>query len=133
MDFSPRNSNKEQSVTERRKFQYLFRAGDNFNLMDVTNYEQIELTPAQVGSAAAFMKEGLEGIIVTFFMHRVIGFELPRKVQLQVSWIGEGEAPLNPGFVLATLETGATVAVPTTIKKDHLVWIDTLEGIYLPY
>lgn len=131
MDFSPQNLGKQKADLERREFQYLFKAGNNYTLMDVTNYDQFELTPAQVGSAAAFMKEGLEGIIVTLFMSRVIGFEIPRKVVLQVSWIGEGQAPLRPDWVLATLETGAIVAVPTHIKKGHIIWVDTVEGLFL--
>ncbi len=132
MDFSPENSEKQNAVTERREFQYLFKAGENYTFMDVRHYDQFELTPAQVGSAAAFMKEGLDGITVTLFMGRVIGFELPRKVMLEVSFVGEGQAPFKPDWVLATLETGATVAVPTPVKKGDLIWIDTREGRYLP-
>lgn len=131
MDFSPESFEKQDAVVERRKFQYLFKAGDNYTLMDLINYDQMELTPAQIGSAAAFMKEGLEGIFVLFFVGRVIGVELPRKLQLQVSFVGEGQAPFKPDWVMATLETGATVAVPTHVKKDDLIWIDTVEGIYI--
>ncbi|MBI2811250.1 MAG: hypothetical protein HYX67_10540 [Candidatus Melainabacteria bacterium] len=130
MDFSIANQDRDASV-ERREMVYAFRAGENYTLLDVTTYDQIELTLAQVGSAAAFMKEGMEKIVVTFFMHQVVGFELPRKVQLEVSWIGEGQAPGQFDRVLATLETGAVIAVPTHIKQGQVIWVDTVERIYL--
>ena len=130
MDFSAENS--ENAVIERREWMYLYKAGANYVLMDAADYSLFELTPAQVGSAAAFMKEGIQGIIVTLFMSRVVGFELPRKVELQVGWIGEGQAPSKSDWVLATLETGAIVAVPTHIKKGDLIWVDTVDAVYLP-
>lgn len=58
MDFSPENS--ENAVIERRECAYLYKASANYVLMDVADYSLFELTPAQVGSAAAFRRRGFK-------------------------------------------------------------------------
>ena len=131
LHFSPQNSDNDKPIFERREMMYVFRDGENFTLMDAITYDHIVLTPAQVGSASAFMKEGQDDIVVTFVMQMVFGVELPRKVQLEVSWIGEGQAAGQPDRVLATLETGGIVVVPTNVKQGQKIWVDTVERIYL--
>ena len=45
----------EVETVDRADFQYLYKDGDNFVFMDLGNYDQITLTPGQVGVAANFM------------------------------------------------------------------------------
>ena len=45
----------ETETVDRADFQYSYKDGDNFVFMDLGNYDQITLTPAQVGDAATFM------------------------------------------------------------------------------
>src|ERR1700733_6432834 len=38
-----------QAIVDKIDMQYVFKAGDNYTLMDLSNYEQSELTAAQIG------------------------------------------------------------------------------------
>src|SRR5262249_40680779 len=55
---------------EKAEMQFLYKAGDNYAMMDASNYEQIELEPQQIGSEREFLKEGLEGITVLRYDNR---------------------------------------------------------------
>src|SRR5690349_23874578 len=50
----------ETATVDRRSFQYLYNDGTSFVFMDVQDYDQIEVDPAIVGSAAGFLLENQE-------------------------------------------------------------------------
>ncbi|HNN62785.1 MAG TPA: elongation factor P, partial [Candidatus Obscuribacter sp.] len=70
---------------EKSEFQYLYRSGENYTMMDQVSFEQMEMSANQIGSTVEFMKEGLEGITVLRYNDRVIGVELPNTVELEVT------------------------------------------------
>src|ERR1700678_2809981 len=74
-----------QAIAEKFDMSFVFKAGDKFTMMDLTNYEQFELDEKQVGPPCEFLKEGLEGISVLKFQDRIIGVELPNTVELSVT------------------------------------------------
>lgn len=121
------------AIIEKSDMQYLYKAGENFTMMDVSNYEQIELEPKQIGSPAEFMKEGLEGITVLKFEDKVIGVELPNTVELEVKETVPDERgdTSSGGGKPATLETGATITVPFHIKVGDKIKVDTRSRKYL--
>ncbi|CAN5246901.1 elongation factor P [soil metagenome] len=121
------------AVVEKSDMQFLFKAGDNFTMMDVTSYDQFELEPKQIGTSAEFLKEGLEGITVLKFQDRVIGVELPNTVELEVTECAPDERgdTSSGGGKPATLETGATITVPFHIKRGDKIKVDTRNRKYL--
>src|ERR1700734_3753486 len=60
-----------QAIVEKSDLQYLYKSGENYAMMDAVSYEQMELTKAQIGSAAEFLKEGLENIVILKFQGRI--------------------------------------------------------------
>ena len=56
----------ETEVVDRADFQYLYKDGDNFVFMDKGNFDQITLSPANVGDAVNFMLENQD---VTIALH----------------------------------------------------------------
>lgn len=113
--------------------QYLYKAGDNFTLMCNATYEQMELEAKKVGSAAEFLKEGLEGITVTKYQGRIINIELPNTVELDVTETAPDERgdTSSGGGKPATLETGAIVTVPFHIKVGNKIRVDTRTRKYI--
>src|SRR5579862_9388350 len=73
------------AVVEKYSMQYLYKAGDNYALMDTSTYEQIEMDSDHVGPAKEFLIEGLENISVLKYEGRIIGVELPNTVELVVA------------------------------------------------
>ncbi|HEY9715542.1 MAG TPA: elongation factor P [Chroococcales cyanobacterium] len=121
------------AVVEKIDMQYLYKAGENYAMMDVANYDQIELTDSQIGSSVEFLKEGLEGITVLRYDNRIIGVELPNTVELEVSEAAPDERgdTSSGGGKPATLETGAVISVPFHIKVGDKIKVDTRSRKYL--
>jgi elongation factor P len=117
---------------EHRPVQFLYNDGHLYYFMDNETYEQLVLTPAQIGDDTRFLKEGLTLEILTC-KGDTITVELPASVELRV-------AETDPGFKgdratagtkPAKLETGVTVQVPLFINTGDVVKINTRTGAYL--
>ncbi|MBN8659674.1 MAG: elongation factor P [Candidatus Obscuribacter phosphatis] len=118
---------------EKSEFQYLYRSGENYTMMDQVNFEQMDMTAQQIGSTVEFMKEGLEGITVLRYNDRVIGVELPNTVELEVTETAPDERgdTSSGGGKPATLESGATITVPFHVKVGDKIKVDTRNRKYL--
>ena len=117
---------------ERVDMQYLYADGDLYNFMDVNTYEQIALSTDVVGDALKFVKEN-EMVKVCSYNGNVFSVEPPLFVELEIT-------DTEPGFKgdtatgatkPATVETGATIAVPLFVSQGDKVKIDTRTGEYL--
>ena len=122
----------ETETVDRREFQYLYRDGDNFVFMDVSNYEQISLSSAVVGDAANFM---LENQNVTVALHNDVALyvELPASVVLEITYTEPGlQGDRSTGGTKpATVETGYQIQVPLFLEQGTKVNVDTRTGEYL--
>ena len=118
---------------EDRESTYLYKEGDDsFVFMDKQSYDQVSVPSSTVGDDWQFMKENTD-VSLTFYNGRVISVTLPNFVQLRVTHSEPGVKGDTANNVTkpATLETGATIAVPIFINEGDLLKIDTREGIYL--
>ena len=121
-----------QARIDRKEMQYLYADGDLFYFMDTENYEQIGLNTDKVGDALKFVKEN-EMVKVCSHNGNVFAIEPPLFVELTIT-------DTEPGFKgdtatgatkPATVETGATVAVPLFVETNDVIKIDTRTGEYL--
>jgi elongation factor P len=121
------------AVIEKAEMQYLYKSGDVYTLMDQANFEQIEMSPEQIGDAVEFLKEGQEGIMVMRFDNRVVGCELPNSVELVVTECAPDERgdTSSGGGKPAILETGATITVPFHLKQGDKIKVDTRNRKYI--
>lgn len=122
-----------QAIVEKAEMSFVYKAGENYAMMDIASYEQIELAEKTIGSGAEFLKEGCEGIIVMKYDNRVIGVDLPNTVELEVTETVPDERgdTSSGGGKPATLETGATIQVPFHIKVGDKIKVDTRNRKYL--
>lgn len=122
-----------QAIVEKSDMQYLYKAGENFTMMDAVSYEQIELSEKEIGPGVEFLKEGLEGITVLRYDNRILGVELPNTVELDVSETAPDERgdTSSGGGKPATLETGAIITVPFHVKVGDKIRVDTRSRKYL--
>jgi elongation factor P len=117
---------------QERKMQYLYSAEDRFYFMDQETYEQIYLTPEQLGDGRDFLQENIV-IDILFHNNQPIGVELPIFVELAVSKTGPGLRgdTASGGSKPATLETGAIIQVPLFIEEGNVLKIDTRTRGYI--
>ncbi len=118
---------------ERRKYQYLYRDGSGFVLMDNETYEQITIPEEMVGDAKRFIKEGAELELLVDEAENIITVEPPIFVELEVMETEPGFKGDTATNVLkpAKLETGATIQVPLFINEGDLLKVDTRTGEYV--
>ena len=116
---------------DRVDMQYLYADGDLFHFMNVENYDQVALNAETIGDALKFVKEN-EMVKVCSYNGNVFSVEPPLFVELEIT-------DTEPGFKgdtatgatkPATVETGATIAVPLFVSQGDKVKIDTRTGEY---
>lgn len=121
----------ERAEVNNKSVQFLYSTGDEFHFMDPENFEQFQLTPEIVDTAASFLKEG-DMVTLQLFGERVINVELPKNLYLAVTYTEDVVKGDTTSSVLkdATLETGLIVKVPAFIKVGDVVSVDTATGEY---
>jgi elongation factor P len=119
-------------TVDRRDFQYLYQDGDGFVFMDLADYDQITLTPAQVGDAANYMLEN-QNVQIALNNGTPLYVELPTSVILEVTYTEPGlQGDRSTGGTKpATVETGLEIQVPLFLEQGTKVKVDTRDGSYL--
>ena len=122
----------ETANVDKRTMQYLYNDGSSYVFMDVQNYDQIEIPPEAVAGAKDFLLENQEAIVATN-EGRVLYVELPASVELLVTYTEPGMQGdrSTGGTKPATVETGASVAVPLFITTGEKIKVDTRDSSYL--
>ncbi|MGZ3657365.1 MAG: elongation factor P [Bdellovibrionota bacterium] len=117
---------------EQRQFQYMYADNDGYHLMDQKNYEQIQLSDAEVGDRKNYFQEGAQ-IDVLFYKGKPITVEVPNFVVLTITETQPGIRgdTVSGGGKPATLETGAVVQVPMHLNEGDKIKIDTRDNTYL--
>ncbi|MFH1405544.1 MAG: elongation factor P [Patescibacteria group bacterium] len=117
---------------QNKKMQYLYTDGNLYTFMDNVSYEQVSLSPDNIGDDVKYLKEGLD---VTVIMHNdnPLTLELPMKIQYSVSSTQPAvKGDTASGNVLkdAKLDNGLMVRVPIFIKEGEEILINTENGDY---
>ena len=120
------------ATVDRRDFTYLYTDGDGYVFMDATDYDQITVSAAIVGSAADYMLENQQ-VIIALNEGEALYVELPASVVLLVTYTEPGLQGdrSSAGTKPATLETGAEIQVPLFLENNTKVKVDTRDGSYL--
>ncbi len=122
----------ETATVDRRTMTYLYNDGSSYVFMDVQSYEQIEVAPELVGTAANFLLEN-QDVVVATNEGRVLFIELPASVELEITFTEPGLAgdSATGRTKPATLETGHEIQVPLFINQGEKVKVDTRDSSYM--
>ncbi|MCX6011796.1 MAG: elongation factor P [Chloroflexi bacterium] len=117
---------------DSRAMQYLYNDGDSYYFMDEKSFEQMPISPDQLGDALDYLKENMS-VEVSSYQGKLIGVELPITVELEVVETGPGFKgdTATAGNKPAKLETGITIQVPLFISNGDIIKVDTRTGQYL--
>ncbi|MFN8133083.1 MAG: elongation factor P [Solirubrobacteraceae bacterium] len=119
--------------TEARKMQFLYADGTEAHFMDTQSFEQMAVPESSVAEALRWTKPSDE-VDVLFIDDRPSDIQLPSAVDLTVTETEpglRGDTASGGGSKPATLETGATIAVPLFIEVGEAVRVDTRSGEYV--
>ena len=122
----------EQAIVDKREMQYLYRDGTDYVFMDVVSYDQIHVTPAALGDAANFVKEG-DNAVLQMYNSEIVGVDLPASVELSIAQTEPGVQGdrVSGARKPATLETGLVVQVPLFVNPGDRIKVDTRSGEYI--
>ena len=133
VDYTFNAGTKFDSVRlETKKMQYLYNDGSDYYFMDNDTFEQISIPEDVIGENAQWLKENDEASIL-YAGDELISIEPQMFVELEVT-------ATEPGFKgdtatnttkPATLETGATIQVPTFVEIGDVLQIDTRDGRFI--
>lgn len=117
---------------ERREMQFLYATGDEYTFMDTETFEQLTLSPTDIGDGVQFLKENMLCHVV-LFKGSSIGVDLPNSVDLAIVETDPGFKgdTATGGTKPAKLETGAVIKVPLFIEEGTIVTVDTRTGQYV--
>lgn len=128
--FRPEERLEELDVT-RQTLEFLFSDADNCTFMHPETFEQFEIPRAILGSAARFLKEGMQ-LPVEFFEERPISVVFPSTVEVRIA---DTAPPVHSQqdntWKEATLENGVLIHVPLFIAKDEMVRVEVETGRYV--
>ena len=116
---------------DEKRMQYLYK-DERYHFMDLETYDQIALSPDEVGEARDFLKENTE-VEILFIDQSPVSVELPNFIDLQIAKTDPGIRgdTASGGSKPATLETGAVIQVPLFLNERDVVRVDTRSGAYL--
>ncbi len=122
----------EEAFLEQKSMQYLYSDNGRHCFMDLTDYEQLELSGDVVGEAVQYLKPDT-AVQITMYQGKPFSVELPNTVELEIKDCPpsiKGATVSNVGKD-AVLETGLILNVPDFINKGTVVRVDTRTGEYL--
>jgi len=127
--FSPED-NVEKIILNRQEYEYLYRDGDMFVLMNPQTYDQVyiktDMIPAdQHGFMVPNMRLGL-----LMIEEKIVQAEMPQTIEVEVTDAPDAARGDTATSVtkLATIETGAQVKVPAHIRKGDKIKVRVEDG-----
>ena len=121
----------EKANIEKQQVQYLYNTGDTYYFMNMSTYEQLELTADQVGENKNYLIENLE-VYVILYNGELLGIDLPDKVEFTVVATEPAVRgnTTNSAMKDATVDTGLVVKVPLFINQGEKILVTTADGKY---
>lgn len=122
----------EVPFVESREYEFLYREGENFIVMDLESFDQISVHPDVVGDAVQWLVPNTR-VSCQIYEGQMISFELPFVVELTVTEtppVVKGATATNQSKD-AILETGAKIRVPPFVEPGERVRVDTRTGLYV--
>ena len=122
----------EDINVEMMDYQYMYNDGENFHMMNVDTYDQIEVPMANFEGYELLMKDG-ETFRCTVYNDEILDIQIPSKV---VYLVAEAEEAIKGDTVqgatkFVTTETGLRVRVPIFIKQGEKIRVNSETKEYL--
>ncbi len=122
----------EAADVMEKDVQYLYRDGEFWHFMDLTNYDQYAAASEVVGDGHIWLKEQ-DMCIMTLWNDAPLSVAPPNFVELKIIETDPGLRgdTSSGGSKPATLETGAIVRIPLFVQQDEVIKVDTRSGEYV--
>jgi len=122
----------EIPFVESKEYEFLYRDGDSYIVMDTETFDQLPIPADLVGDMGLYLKSN-EKVNCQIYDGQMISLDLPHTVVLQVT----DTTPAIKGATAtnqlkeAVLETGLRIRVPPFVENGEKVVVDTRSGEYV--
>ena len=122
----------EIPFVESKDYEFLYRDGDSFVLMDSESFDQFPVSSDIVGEVSKWLKPN-QKVSCQIYEGQMISFEVPHIVDLEVTETSPAikGATATAQLKEAILETGTKVRVPSFIEEGTVIRVDTRTGEYM--
>src|SRR5581483_5422660 len=122
----------EEASVEKKKAQFLYHDGEQYNFMDPVTFEQFTIAKQILGEQAKYLKDGLE-VQLLVNGEEALALELPNSVVYEIKETGPEEKgnTVSNVYKEAVLDNDLIVKVPMFMKVGDRVKIDTRTGQYV--
>ena len=118
---------------ETQTYQFLYPEGNDFHFMNIESFEQITLNK-NILDAPDLLKEGTNVMVqINTETDLPLSVDMPASIVLEVTYTEpglKGNTATN-ATKPATVETGATINVPSFINEGDKIKIDTTSSSYM--
>lgn len=118
---------------ERRTIQYLYDDAEHRVFLDMESFDQVHVTPQELGDDGRFLYENME-VRALFFEGRVLELELPAALEYEVVEVEPGSrGDTAHGGVTkpAVLGNGLRVQVPLFVEAGERIRVSTKDGKFV--
>ncbi len=122
----------EKVRLEQDDYQYLYPDGDQYTVMHLETYEQINIDSELIGEPARFLQDGMT-VVVESYEDTPLSVRLPDTVIFNIvesEPVVKGQTATT-SFKPAVLENGVRVMVPPHIGTDTRIVVKTEDGSYV--
>lgn len=117
-----------RAVLEQRPMQFLY--GTTF--MDMTTYDQVELTDDVIGENAIWLQPSME-VTIEFHNSQPLTLILPEKIEAEVveaDPVVKGQTAAS-SYKPAKISNGASILVPPFISAGERIIVSTVDNTYV--
>lgn len=122
----------EKVRLDEHEYQYLYKEGEHYTLMDLESYEQIHISEDVIGDVLPYLQESMV-VRVESYEGKPISLSVPDTVVLEVK---EAEAVVKgqtaaSSYKPAIMENGVRVMVPPFIEVGTRIVVKTADSTYV--
>ena len=115
---------------ETRDMQFLYRQDDELIFMDMTTYEQLQVSTSTTSGKEGFLKDGQE-CRVLLYKGNPLDIDIPLVLEVVETEPGAKGDTVSNVTKPAKLETGIVVQVPIFVNEGDRIKVDTRTKEYL--
>lgn len=126
------NDRIEIPFVESKEYEFLYKDGEDFIVMDSETYDQIPVKGDMIGDATQWLTPNTK-VTCQIYEEQIVAIEVPFTVVLEVTEappVVKGSTATNQQKEVV-LETGAKVRVPPFIGTGERICVDTRTGEYI--
>lgn len=129
----PSGAKIETVRVERRTYQYLYKEGDSYMMMDTETFDQVPVEEFKINAPKFLRESDTVQILFNTEDETILTVEQPDTVILEVTYTEpgiKGDTATNT-LKPATVEGGAEVRVPLFVGIGDRIKINTEDGTYM--